>query len=183
VKIRLEPGIKLNALNKNDCKAVIPSESEGSKKLRKMKKYILPVLAISMLIAIPVFGATTTFDNPLGETSDISTLLKNIIGFLIVLAIPISAILIVYAGYLYITSAGNEEKIKTAQKTLIWALIGFAIVLIARSVPVIIQEFLSGKEESPAEVPAETPEAPAEPAQPDNSGVSEPAEPAEPAEE
>ena len=181
MKIRLEPGIKLNALNKNDCKAVIPSESEGSKKLRKMKKYILPVLAISMLIAIPVFGATTTFDNPLGETSDISTLLKNIIGFLIVLAIPISAILIVYAGYLYITSAGNEEKIKTAQKTLIWALIGFAIVLIAKGVPAIIQEFLSGKEESPAEVPAEAPEAPTESAEPD--GGETPSEPAEPAEE
>ena len=83
------------------------------------------------------------FGNPFGETTDIGTLLSNIVNFLIKLAIPISAILIVYAGFLYITSAGNEEKIKTAQKALIWAIIGFAVVLIASSVPAIIQEFLS----------------------------------------
>jgi len=82
--------------------------------------------------------------NPLGETSDIYTLVMKILDFLIILAFPLSAILIVYAGLLYITSAGNAEKIKTAQKTLIWALIGFAIVLIAKSVPPIIEEFLSG---------------------------------------
>ena len=110
-----------------------------------MKKAILPVLAISMLIAIPVFGVEFLIENPLGETSDISTLLSNIVNFLIKLAIPISAILIVYAGFLYITSAGNEEKVKTAQKALIWALVGFAVILIASSVPVIIQEFLSGE--------------------------------------
>lgn len=83
--------------------------------------------------------------NPLGETSDVSTLASNIIKFLIILAIPITAILVVYAGYLYIISAGNEAKVKTAQKALIWALVGFAIVLIASSVPAIIQEFLSGE--------------------------------------
>jgi len=111
-----------------------------------MKKYILPVLAISMLIAIPVFGATTTFDfNPFGETKDIGTLVSKIIDFLIYLAIPVSTILILYAGFLYLTSAGNEEKIKTAQKALIWALVGFAIVLIASSIPGIIKEILYGE--------------------------------------
>ncbi len=83
--------------------------------------------------------------NPFGDVSTVSGLLFNIIGFLIVLSIPISMILVVYAGFLYITSAGNEDKIKTAQKTLTWALIGFAIVLIARGVPALIQEILSGK--------------------------------------
>ena len=81
--------------------------------------------------------------NPLGETSDITTLVKNILNFLLDLAFVIAPILIVYAGFLYITSAGNEDKVKTAQKTLIWALVGFAVVLIASSVPAIIQDFLS----------------------------------------
>jgi len=101
---------------------------------------------------MPVLGATSTasstefaFPNPLGETSDISTLLSKIIDFLILLAVPISMILVVYAGYLYITSAGNEQKIQTAQKALIWALVGFAIVLIASSVPPIIEKFLYGE--------------------------------------
>jgi len=82
--------------------------------------------------------------NPLGDTYDISTLVMNILDFLIKLAIPLTAILVVYAGLVYITSAGNEEKVKTAQKVLIWALIGFAVVLIARSIPQLIIDFLQG---------------------------------------
>jgi len=119
-----------------------------------MKKtiIILSLLSISILMVMPVLAddpqSTSTdlnITNPLGETSDITTLVENILNFLIILAIPITAILVVYAGYLYITSAGNEEKVKIAQKALIWAIIGFAIVLIANSIPAIIQEFLSGE--------------------------------------
>ena len=128
-----------------------------------MKKIILSVLAIVMLAVIlsPCItiavndpgvggdgGGSLNIKNPLGGTNDINSLLKNIVGFLIVLAIPISMILVVYSGFLYITSAGNEDKIKTAQKTLIWALVGFAVVLVARSVPVIIENILYGGEES-----------------------------------
>ena len=90
-------------------------------------------------------SASLNITNPLGEVNDVTTLVGSIINFLIILAIPITAILIVYAGFLYITSAGNDEKVKTAQKALIWALVGFAVILVASSVPTIIEEFLSGK--------------------------------------
>lgn len=113
-----------------------------SKNLLKTKIVLLTVLVFSLLLIS--ISSAIDIQNPLGENSDIYTLVMKILNFLIILAIPLSAILIVYAGLLYITSAGNAEKIKTAQKTLIWALIGFAIVLIAKAVPAIIQEFLSG---------------------------------------
>ena len=133
------------------------------KELFKIKKiiFILSILTISIFIVAPVFAeiipippdstspdsqsTSLNIPNPLGGTNDISTLISNIINFLIILAIPITAILIVYAGFLYITSAGNDEKVKTAQKALIWAIIGFAIVLVASSVPIIIEKFLSGE--------------------------------------
>lgn len=104
---------------------------------------------ISSLITIFLigFGGTNVFadiENPLGETSDIYTLVMKILDFLIVLAIPLTAILVIYAGFVYITSAGNEEKLKTAQKTLIWALIGFAVVLLAKGIPQLIIDFLQG---------------------------------------
>lgn len=125
-----------------------------------MKKtiIILSILSIGILIVTPVFAEIIpipsdsqstglNISNPLGGTSDISALASNIIKFLIILAIPITAILVVYAGYLYIVSAGNEEKVKIAQKALIWAIVGFAVVLIASSIPAIIQEFLTGESE------------------------------------
>lgn len=106
--------------------------------------------------------------NPLGATSDITTLVKNILNFLWKIAWAIAPILIVYAGFLYITSAGNEEKVKTAQKTLIWALVGFAVVLIASSVPTIIQEFLSGESTSTTPIIDQEPEPSSGPGLPPN---------------
>jgi len=114
--------------------------------LKNFPKINIVLLIVLIFVLIPIF-ITFALDihNPLGGISDINSLLKNIVGFLIVLAIPISMILVVYSGFLYITSAGNEDKIKTAQKTLIWALVGFAVVLVARSVPVIIENILYGE--------------------------------------
>ncbi len=54
----------------------------------------------------------------------------------------VSAILIVYAGYLYMTSAGNQQKIETAQKTLIWALVGIGVILIASAITKVIENVL-----------------------------------------
>ena len=115
------------------------------KNLSKTSIALLIILIFSLIPVSIILANGLNIENPLGETSDVSTLLSNIVNFLIWLAFPIAAILIVYAGFLYITSAGNEEKVKTAQKALIWALVGFGVVLIASSVPTIIQEFLTGE--------------------------------------
>ncbi|NMB92063.1 MAG: hypothetical protein GYA31_00280 [Parcubacteria group bacterium] len=111
----------------------------------KQKIFILVLIFLISLTAITFAEDKTTeitIPNPLGETSDIYTLIEKITNFLIGVAIVVTPIIIVYAGFLYITAGGNEEKVKTAQKVLIWAIIGFAIVLIARAVPALIKEFL-----------------------------------------
>ena len=123
--------------------------------MKNFLKTNIVLLTILIFSLIPIFissAADLNIPNPLGGTSDITTLVENILNFLWKLAFVIAPILIVYAGYLYITSAGNEEKVKIAQKTLIWTLIGFAVVLIASSVPAIIQEFLSGESEESEEL-------------------------------
>lgn len=126
---------------------------------------LFSALIFTLIPVLIIFAAGLNIENPLGETSDINTLVKNIINFLIILAVPITAILVVYAGFLYITSAGNDEKVKTAQKALIWAIIGFAIILVASSVPVIIEKFLS-------EEPTMTDEAPEESTNLNDSDIS-----------
>lgn len=117
----------------------------------KQKIFILSlILFISLTITIFAEEKTTeiTIPNPLGETSDIYTLIEKITNFLIGIAIVVTPIIIVYAGFIYITAGGNEEKVKTAQKVLIWALIGFALVLIARGVPALIKQFLGISEKT-----------------------------------
>lgn len=53
----------------------------------------------------------------------------NVINFLILIAIPLSAIAFAYAGFLLLISAGSEEKIKRAHKIFLKVAIGLIIVL------------------------------------------------------
>lgn len=57
----------------------------------------------------------------------IINVLLTIVGILFLL-------LIIYAGYLWMTAQGNEDQIKKAKKILIEALIGIIIILVARVV-------------------------------------------------
>ena len=114
----------------------------------KQQLFILfSIIFLSLILIESVLGETTkiTIPNPLGETSDVNTLIGKILDFLIKIALVLTPIIVVYAGFLYITAGGNEEKIKRANKVLIWALIGLAIALIAKGVPALIKEFLESK--------------------------------------
>jgi predicted membrane protein len=109
-----------------------------------MRKYLVFILSFTLvvLIAAPVLGVT--FSNPFGEEGpqEIVSLFSQVINFLFNLAIFLCAIIIVYAGFLFVTSAGNQQKLQTAQKALIWALVGLVVVLIANYVPGIIKDVL-----------------------------------------
>ncbi|MDD3487795.1 MAG: pilin [Candidatus Pacebacteria bacterium] len=103
--------------------------------------FIISLLTI-FLIALPALGQDFAFKNPFKEITTITSLIEAIINFLKSLAVIVSAILIVYAGYLYMTSAGNQQKIETAQKTLIWALVGIGVVLMASAITKVIENVL-----------------------------------------
>jgi uncharacterized membrane protein len=111
-----------------------------------MKKYQISILSFLLitLMAAPVLGVT--FPNPFGEEGpqDVVSLFSQVINFLFNLAIFLCAIVIVYAGFLFVTSAGSQQKAQTAQKALIWALVGLVVVLVANYVPDIIREVLFG---------------------------------------
>jgi amino acid transporter len=70
-------------------------------------------------------------------------MLGNIIEvFLSVLGI-IFVVLVVYAGYLYLTAAGDDEKVKKAKKLLGQAVIGLIIVLSAYAIALFVLGSLS----------------------------------------
>lgn len=46
----------------------------------------------------------------------------------------IALVLILYSGYMWMTSAGNGEKVETAKKTLYGAVIGLAIIMSAYAI-------------------------------------------------
>lgn len=76
---------------------------------------------------------------PVTCATDLIMLLHEIINGMISLAIPITVIMIIWAAVLYITSRG--ENVQKATKAVIWAALGFGLLLIASGIISVIQEF------------------------------------------
>ena len=109
------------------------------KKIKNFSNYLFLLFCFLPLVVLAV-----EIPNPLNTTS-FTDLLNRILDFLIKIAMPISAAAIAYAGFLFLTSEGDERKIREAKTTLFWTLIGVLIVLGSKGLVLIIKDLLGVK--------------------------------------
>ena len=81
--------------------------------------------------------------NPLGTDSTIGDVIYNVLGGLQLIAIPIVAIMILVGGFQILIAGGDPEKFKRGKKTILYVVIGYAIILIASGITSIVKEVLS----------------------------------------
>ena len=113
-----------------------------------MKNLLILVLFFGIVIigVLNAMAQTVTIPNPLGSGGrDIPTLIDTIATWLLGIGSTIAVIIVIWAAFLFMTSGGNKEKVTTARKTLWYAIIGLTILLLAKGVTSIIQNFLSGQ--------------------------------------
>lgn len=60
-------------------------------------------------------------------------LLKTVINILSVIIGAVAVIMIIYAGFVYVTSGGDSSKIGTAKNTLIYAIVGIIVVAFSQA--------------------------------------------------
>jgi len=109
-----------------------------------MKKAILPILALSMLMIVPFLAnaAAPPMSIPSGQGVDVWALLTKTLNWFFNITIIIAAIFLVYAGWQYVTAGGDEEKMKGGLNTLVRALIGIGIALLAKALIYIVSTFI-----------------------------------------
>jgi hypothetical protein len=82
-------------------------------------------------------------DDPL-EGQDFIDVVNKIATGLLQIAAPLVVIMVIIGGFQVMSSGGNEEKYVAGRKTILYAVIGFAIVLVAKSIALIIKNLLTG---------------------------------------
>ncbi len=81
--------------------------------------------------------------NPLGETDTVMELIDKIIAALRdYIAPPIVALMVLYGAFQILFAGGEPEKFATGRKTILYAAIGYAIILIASGISLIIKSVL-----------------------------------------
>lgn len=62
---------------------------------------------------------------------NLTDFLSNIIQFAMTVSVIIAVVAVLVAGFKYITSGGDSEKVKSSTQSLIYALVGLVIVFLA----------------------------------------------------
>lgn len=96
-----------------------------------LAKLIISLLLISFLV--PSLAEGVTIENPL-KAKNFADLIDALINFIFVLAVGISPIMIIVAGFFFITAAGEPAKIEIAKKIILYTLIGLLIVFSAKGI-------------------------------------------------
>lgn len=62
---------------------------------------------------------------------DLPTLFRTIINYALGIAFFVSVIYLIYGGFLYITSAGNEESAEKGKNAIVYSLIGIVVIVLS----------------------------------------------------
>lgn len=90
-----------------------------------------------------------TIPNPLSCGNDdpnnsLQSCVEKVLSDLLILATPIVAVMVIIGGYQILTAGGEPEKFSRGRKTILYAAVGFAIILMAKGVVFIIQDVFNG---------------------------------------
>lgn len=76
-------------------------------------------------------GATNCLQNPLGSTNSVQALIGKVITAVMGVIGSIALLMFIYGGITWMTSSGNQEKIKKGQGIIVWATIGLVVIFLS----------------------------------------------------
>lgn len=68
--------------------------------------------------------------NPIG-TTDIPTIIGRIISMILSIVGTVTLLMLVYGGFLWLTSAGNDKKVAQGRTIILYSAIGLAVIFLA----------------------------------------------------
>ena len=98
------------------------------------------LLSAGQTYALHTGGGLPHLDNPLGPTTNtFEALAAKILVIVSDIGGVVAVFFIIYAGFLFVTAGGNEDKHKSAKKAILYAVIGTAILLGAQALAKILE--------------------------------------------
>lgn len=99
-------------------------------------------IAVGLITGLPlmVFAQSNNISGVGGITAptiqtnavNVGTIINNITSWVSGLLIAVAVLFVIYAAYLYLTSAGDAEKVKSASNYILYAVIATVVALASR---------------------------------------------------
>lgn len=121
----------------------------------RLKRTLLPALMTVGLLALAVastvhaapgdpFGLNTAAGDTIPKTTDIAALIGKILQTLLSLVGTLFLLLMLYAGFTYMTARGDAKKIEEAKKMITGAILGIVIIASAYAITSFVLTAVSG---------------------------------------
>lgn len=109
-----------------------------------MKSKLINIVMLSGFAALLIFSFAANGAEPPGPaTLQLFNIINTLTNFLLGLLIALSVIFIIYAAYLYLTAAGEEEQYKTAKQVILYAVIAIIVGLLSKAIVYITTALIS----------------------------------------
>jgi hypothetical protein len=105
-----------------------------------MKKIIKT--AVALAYAMPLAALASNIDANTFVKNNLGNFINGLAVWFAGIIFAFSILVILYAAFLFITAAGNEEKVTKAKATIVFGLIGITIAMLAFGIKTILVSFL-----------------------------------------
>jgi len=110
----------------------------------KIKKIVYGISSVALFAPMAVLAQLkepTGTQLPIGS---ISAIVTGFMNWILILVGVVGVIAFAIAGILYLTAAGNEERIKTAKRAMMFSIVGVIVALLGLVILRAAQGFLGG---------------------------------------
>jgi hypothetical protein len=91
----------------------------------------------------PVPGVPCSANVNTANPNTVYNILSSIINIAFIILMLLAVLFIIWAAFKYLTAGGDPENVETAQRMLLYAVIAIVIGLLAKSVPLIVGNFVN----------------------------------------
>ena len=79
-------------------------------------------------------GGYTCIENPLGTDVNVNVLLGRVINAVMGIVGSLALAMFIYGGFIWMTAAGNNERVTKGKDILIWATLGLIVIFSAYAI-------------------------------------------------
>jgi len=113
----------------------------------KKRPYLVVLgLILGLVLLFSIVNVSFAFEfeleNPL-KYDKIEDVIGAIAGFVFQIALILAPLMLIIAGFLFVTSMGEPDKVRKAKDLALYTIIGLVIVLLARGLVALIAEILT----------------------------------------
>lgn len=94
-----------------------------------------------VFVGTVVLAETIEIKNPL-QAKTFTDIINNILNFLFGFAIVLAPILVAFAGFTLLTAGGNPAQLTKAKGILLWTVVGFGVILLARGLTTVLRKII-----------------------------------------